>query len=99
MVIHQSIPGVPFPPRADPWNLPFFLMDGKFPGAGALKLSNAQRCGQKERANARLYIMNQMQSVAKRNNSCTLEAPNLAVLKFGFNKITEIYCMITKKFI
>ena len=74
-------------------------MDGKFPGAGALKLSNAQRCGQNERANGLLYIMNEMQPVVKRDNSCTLEAPILAILKFGFNKITEIYCMITKKII
>ena len=57
-------------------------MDGKFPGAGALKLSNAQRWGRKKRANALLYIMNQMQPVAKRDNSCTLKAPDLAILEF-----------------
>ena len=30
-------------PRLTFQNFPFFLVDGKFPGAGALKLSNARR--------------------------------------------------------
>ena len=44
-VMHQSIPPAPRPPpRANPWELAFFfLMDGKFALAGALKLSNARR--------------------------------------------------------
>ena len=71
--MHQSIPTAP---REFSF---FFLMNGKFPGAGALKLSNARRWERKEWAKAPLYIMNHMRPVAKRDNSCTLKAPDLAI--------------------
>lgn len=68
--MHQSILPPPPPPRAHPGNLPFFfVMNGKFPGAGALKPSNAS-----------VYRMNQ--PVVKRDNSSTLNAPDLALLEF-----------------
>lgn len=40
-----------------------------------------------------------MQPFARRDNSCTLKAPDPAILEFEFNKITEIFCVITKKII
>ena len=51
-VMHMSIPtaSCPSPPPGSPPGIClFFLMDGKFLGAGALKLSNARRWGRKER--------------------------------------------------
>ena len=53
--IHQSIPAAPSdpPPGADPRTLAFFPLDGKFPGAGTLGLSNPRggddKKGQKPR--------------------------------------------------
>ena len=44
-----------------------------------------------------LYRMNQRRPFAKRDNSCTLKAPDPAIIEFEFNKITEIFSVITKK--
>ena len=44
--VNSSCAPLPAPlplPRLTFQNFPFFLVDGKFPGAGALKLSNARR--------------------------------------------------------
>ena len=60
---------LPPTPGLSTWNLSFFLMNCKFPGAGALKPSNAQWWGRKYRANAPLYIMNKIQAAAKCDNS------------------------------
>ena len=44
--MHQSIPGAPMAPPpvyvANPWELAYFCLEGKFPGAGTLELPNAQ---------------------------------------------------------
>ena len=54
--MHQSIPPapspLPLPPQVDPRALAFFALDGKFPGVGALELSNPPGWGRKKRANA-----------------------------------------------
>jgi len=48
---HRSIPAPPSP-QANPQALLFFLLGGKFPGVGTLKLPNASQWGRRKRANA-----------------------------------------------
>ena len=44
--MHQSIPGAPMAPPpgyvANPWELAYICLEGKFPGAETLELTNAQ---------------------------------------------------------
>ena len=48
-VMHQSIPAVPMPPRANPQELAFFLKKmGKFPGVGTHELSKCPGVGTKK---------------------------------------------------
>ena len=58
VIMHQSIPNapcLPLPPRADPREFAFFfLMDGKFPGARALKLSRDESGRQMPRYTLRI---------------------------------------------
>ena len=71
--VNSSCAQSPPPPGLTPRNLPFFPYGWKIPGSG-----------DESRPDARLYIMNQMRPVAKRVNSYTLKAPDLAILEFEF---------------
>ena len=46
-LMHQSIPAVPIPPRANPRALAFFFKNGKFPGVGTSKSDKCPGVGPK----------------------------------------------------
>ena len=73
----------PAPPRADPREFAFFfLWMANSRGRGQLSCQMPGGRDETETANAPLYVMNQMRPIAKRDNSCTLKASDLAILAF-----------------
>ena len=71
------------PPRADPREFAFFfLWMANSRGRGQLTCQMPGGRDETETVNAPLYVMNQMRPIAKRDNSCTLKASDLAILAF-----------------
>ena len=51
-IMHESIPAVPMPPRANPRALAFFFKWANSPGWGHISCLNAPGWGRRKRANA-----------------------------------------------